>query len=207
MHVSKACEFCHATSHDSCLNCNEAYGILADANSLRHEFCRSGALALGPKRLAIVPLRKYSGEHMRVSMMMRQSQSCMCCLLFTLFAPLYVFAFHAFTATRPDLLKPIHLQMHGLYWHTKLCRRMVVFSKQHLSVLLCQAEAPATCKLPCGRWLVGLSFRMIYNRDPIPDNKRKSRTMLLSQDTLVHVHGEVYIDDAVCEPKAPNPRK
>ncbi|KAK9813966.1 hypothetical protein WJX73_007164 [Symbiochloris irregularis] len=51
------------------------------------------------------------------------------------------------------------------------------------------------------RWLVGLSFRMIYNRDPVPDNKRKSRNMLMTQDTLVHVHGEVYIDKAVCRPE------
>lgn len=42
------------------------------------------------------------------------------------------------------------------------------------------------------RWLVGLSYRVVYNKDPVPFPKAKSG-LLASQ--LVHVHGEIYIQD------------
>ena len=43
------------------------------------------------------------------------------------------------------------------------------------------------------RWLVGLSYRVVYRRDPVP--RHRSRRLNLLNDSLVHVHGEIYIDD------------
>ena len=42
------------------------------------------------------------------------------------------------------------------------------------------------------RWLVGISYRVIYHRDAIPAHKAKSGLM---GNELVHVHGEIYIED------------
>ena len=53
--------------------------------------------------------------------------------------------------------------------------------------------------MPDCRWLVGTSFRVVYRRDPVPAFKHKHR---LLQGHLVHVHGEIYIDDAVITPGA-----
>ena len=47
------------------------------------------------------------------------------------------------------------------------------------------------------RWMVGLSYRLLYRRDPVPDNKSHAIN-LLGQGLLVHVHGEIYIDDTTC---------
>ena len=47
------------------------------------------------------------------------------------------------------------------------------------------------------RWLVGLSYRVVYNRDPVPSHKAKAG--LLASE-LVHVHGEIYIEDALVRP-------
>lgn len=48
------------------------------------------------------------------------------------------------------------------------------------------------------RWLVGLSYRVVYRRDPIPSHK--VRRLNLLNDTLTHVHGEIYIDDEQLAP-------
>lgn len=42
------------------------------------------------------------------------------------------------------------------------------------------------------RWLVGTSFRVVYRKDPVPAFKHKSK---LLHGHLVHVHGEIFIDD------------
>ena len=48
------------------------------------------------------------------------------------------------------------------------------------------------------RWLVGLSYRVVYRRDPVPPHR--SRRLNLLMDPLVHVHGEIYIDDEQLTP-------
>lgn len=48
------------------------------------------------------------------------------------------------------------------------------------------------------RWLVGLSYRVVYRRDPVPSHK--SRRLNLLNDALVPVHGEIYIDDEELTP-------
>ncbi|DBA83613.1 hypothetical protein WJX77_012231 [Trebouxia sp. C0004] len=48
------------------------------------------------------------------------------------------------------------------------------------------------------RWLVGLSYRLVYRRDPVPGHKHRRLNLL--HDTLVHVHGEIYIDDEQLKP-------
>lgn len=44
---------------------------------------------------------------------------------------------------------------------------------------------------------MGTSFRVVYRRDPVPAFKHKTK---LLHGHLVHVHGEIYIDDAVMTP-------
>lgn len=39
---------------------------------------------------------------------------------------------------------------------------------------------------------------MVYRRDPIPSHK--NRRLKLLNDSLVHVHGEIYIDDEQLRP-------
>ena len=46
---------------------------------------------------------------------------------------------------------------------------------------------------------MGLSYRVVYNRDPIPSHKAKAG--LLASE-LVHVHGEIYVEDALVRPGA-----
>lgn len=48
------------------------------------------------------------------------------------------------------------------------------------------------------RWLVGLSYRLVYFRDPVPQTKGKRN--FSGSDELVHVHGEMFVDDATCCP-------
>lgn len=48
------------------------------------------------------------------------------------------------------------------------------------------------------RWLVGLSYRVVYRRDPVPSHK--SRRLNLLNDALIPVHGEIYIDDVELTP-------
>lgn len=45
---------------------------------------------------------------------------------------------------------------------------------------------------------MGLSYRVVYRRDPIPSHK--ARRLNLLNDTLTHVHGEIYIDDEQLAP-------
>ncbi|KAK9813912.1 hypothetical protein WJX73_004505 [Symbiochloris irregularis] len=49
------------------------------------------------------------------------------------------------------------------------------------------------------RWLVGLSYRVVYRADPVPYNKTKNKNML-GQEELVHVHGEIFCDATSCRP-------
>ena len=45
------------------------------------------------------------------------------------------------------------------------------------------------------RWLIGLSYRVVYHHDPVPSFKRRGR--LPGTDSLMHVHGEIYIAAAM----------
>ena len=47
-------------------------------------------------------------------------------------------------------------------------------------------------------WLVGLSYRVVYRRDPVPSHKQRKLNPLTS--SYVHVHGEIYIDDEQVTP-------
>ena len=49
------------------------------------------------------------------------------------------------------------------------------------------------------RWLVGLSYRVVYNQDPIPSNRGRAK---LLGDEMVHVHGEIYVDSTIAKPEA-----
>ena len=60
-------------------------------------------------------------------------------------------------------------------------------------------SVPSDQWLAAHRWLVGLSYRLVYFRDPIPANKTKIR--LLGTE-LVHVHGEIYVDGSTARPEA-----
>lgn len=63
-----------------------------------------------------------------------------------------------------------------------------------------KAAAPECPRLHVnGRWLVGLSYRVVYLRDPVPSNKGKTG---LFTDAMQHVHGEIYIDNARVQPGA-----
>ncbi len=46
---------------------------------------------------------------------------------------------------------------------------------------------------------MGLSYRVVYRRDPVPAHKHRRLNCLLA-DSLVHVHGEIYIDDEQLTP-------
>ncbi|DBB08738.1 TPA: hypothetical protein ACH3X3_008171 [Trebouxia sp. C0006] len=48
------------------------------------------------------------------------------------------------------------------------------------------------------RWLIGLSYRLVYRRDPVPGHRHRRLNLL--NNTLVHVHGEIYIDDKQLKP-------
>ena len=50
------------------------------------------------------------------------------------------------------------------------------------------------------RWLVGLSYRVVYSKDPVPRNKGKAG--LLGGEELAHVHGEIYVQDTAIQPGA-----
>lgn len=60
-----------------------------------------------------------------------------------------------------------------------------------------QANAEHSVFFLC-RWLVGLSYRVVYRRDPVPSHKHRRLNLL--NDTLTHVHGEIYIDDEQLRP-------
>lgn len=56
-------------------------------------------------------------------------------------------------------------------------------------------RTPADANCCQCRWLVGLSYRVVYHRDPVPSYKRRGR--LPGTDALTHVHGEIYIAEAM----------
>ena len=46
---------------------------------------------------------------------------------------------------------------------------------------------------------MGLSYRVVYRRDPIPTYKQRKLIPNLNNG-FVHVHGEIYIDDEQLKP-------
>ena len=65
-----------------------------------------------------------------------------------------------------------------------------------LSIKTCLHAANDTIAFwPC-RWLIGLSYRVVYHRDPAPSLKRKRR-MPFVQDQMHHVHGEIFMADEI----------
>ena len=72
-----------------------------------------------------------------------------------------------------------------------------VLPQQRPDMLQLQRAHP---QLAARRWLVGLSYRVVYHRDPVPTQKAKAG--LLASE-LVHVHGEIHIKDALGELAGP----
>ena len=94
-------------------------------------------------------------------------------------------------------------------WLPMLCH--IVFSGRALCLVfvptllasstLQQEASQVVCCEFC-RWLVALSFRVVFYRDPIPANRAKANP--LAED-LVHVHGEIYIERNTVNPAEGQP--